>query len=81
MDLTELIERYGPDRVEKYFSLYMKSKYQPGGTANLVLDVLNFYLLDLGLEKIDTGIIKEEISDFFFCIYHFYRNLNVFHRQ
>ncbi|UQV97401.1 putative p9b protein [Pueraria lobata-associated crinivirus] len=71
MDLTQLIEKYGEDKVEKYYSIYKKAKYSAGGTTLCVLRFINekIYKFTDDTKPSTFGDVDKE--EFLECVYWF----------
>nr|WLT68059.1 p9 [croton golden spot associated virus C] len=71
MDLTGLIEKYGEDKVEKYYSIFIKSKYSAGGTALCILRLINERFLHFTDDNKSSTFDNLNLEEFLECLYWF----------
>nr|QUN00622.1 p9 protein [Cucurbit yellow stunting disorder virus]WIA47369.1 p9 [chieh-qua chlorotic virus]WIA47382.1 p9 [chieh-qua chlorotic virus]WIA47395.1 p9 [chieh-qua chlorotic virus]WIA47408.1 p9 [chieh-qua chlorotic virus] len=79
MDITKVIDKYGLEKAEKYFSLYIKSRYERGGVANLLLKVIDEKFLKFTDEEEELKFEDEEIRELLICLKHFINAAPVFY--
>nr|WQB60201.1 9 kDa protein [Cucurbit chlorotic yellows virus] len=71
MDLSKLIEKYGEDKVEKYYSLYRNAKFSAGGTTLCVLRLINEKLMKFTEDNKPSGFNDVDVSEFLECVHWF----------
>nr|WIC44020.1 p9 [Lettuce chlorosis virus] len=71
MDLAKLVQKYGEDKVEKYYSIYLRAKWSAGGSTLIILRLINENLLNFTDDQIKTGLENIDLKEFFECVYWF----------
>uniref|UniRef100_A0AAU6NEH0 10 kDa protein n=1 Tax=Yam virus 1 TaxID=3123105 RepID=A0AAU6NEH0_9CLOS len=77
MDLSELIEKYGLEKVEKYAKLYVQAKTKFGGTTRLLLEIINTNHIKFLKTTTEYDLDQEELKDFYTCLYYFFNCITI----
>nr|WNT44047.1 hypothetical 9-kDa protein [Urdbean crinivirus] len=71
MDLTELIEKYGVDKIEKYLLLYKTSKMSAGGSTLCILRLINEKVYKFTTDIPQSNFDDIDVGEFLECVYWF----------
>ncbi|QPZ55132.1 ORF4 [Jasmine virus A-1] len=71
MDLQELIELFGSERIEEYLKLYVTFGNTRASLVDILLDIINAYLVSFDATRCEPVIDISQVKDFLVCVVFF----------
>ncbi|AAV40969.1 p9 [Blackberry yellow vein-associated virus] len=76
MDITQLMNQIGAERVNSFFMLVSRFGNDLPPTADVLLDIINSHFLDFSATRREIPLKFEDLKDFLICL-KFIRDINL----